>query len=590
MKKLLIILLLAAVFFPGCKKPTEGLTLNISPDVIKYIAVIDLKDLATDDPVSGSLNVSFSGQDGDYIYNTKGTKKFEVKNGKLVIGLGPQREPSGSDTVKFTMNISGDDYLPLSVEGIFTEGQLVHHMREQLLNINHPPEGITIKKETYTLSNGRITGTGILQAKPAGDSVYYDDGLSTVVLPEGTSFYYYKRIQNGTAEGTRMVPVWKDVTHPESHNGVVNNVTDRIFDGYEEEKYTYPVYTYVKETFTGNEVTVYAIYYNDTNSVGYRTVPDADKIFYPANPVHLYDGTTAQNQAELLFRSAAAKRLYDVQFVAKVGSNSINVSPDQASEWFTSLVIPPSTINPRTGQPVVAGDSIEVGVDLENGITKRAVIYEVNGQLRVENQYGMVGYYYVAPYQADYDVDVDGTYSDDDFPDRENLRTFISIPNVGGFSIYSGGSVSYSGTIYASTPIPTDASFTTYYWGSLKSGQLSGLSGSISPFQPPFSRQLEGLSEWNFNLNCGSRKTYTPTYFASSVQYTGPQNGSFDANVQDGHWKTRGLRLNAEYHFSGKGFSNTVGGSVSSERTYTIYPVNDITDEGTGLCHELGLD
>lgn len=585
MKKIFLLACCFQITFWSCKRPTDNLKININPDLIKYVAMVEVKDMTTRKGITVNPKINFSGRDGEFVYSVDGTKKFKVQDGKFQIGIHPDIEPrSPLDTVKFTIELDGgNSYIPVSVEVNITKDQFTQQVNAKMLNINNPPPGITVKKQTLLLNNGELITSNVLKAKTTEDSTYFDDGMTTVVLPKGTSFYYYYWKQ---VEGVGKVPVWEEKTSIETVNGEPREVTSRVLGYYEEQKVNY--YNYEKRKYTGDKIEFYTLY--RSSDVNYAVSPDYSG--YPGmNPsIKLLTGETVPKD-ELLYKSAVRQKLYYLDFIGTITENGvsrrINISPDSASKWFVSYVLDENVINPVTNMPIAEGDSVEVSLDLTNGITRRAEVKKANGQLRLETQNIEAGYYYKAPYIYKFGFDFDLAFNANDIPDPENMEAYLSMDNVFGMYVKPYGyKINYSGKISSATPITPAGSIQVRYWGlEVKKTPLSSFSYTGGVFTSlPY---LGELTTWDFTLDCGERK-YKPTY-TGSIEYS-PYKGGYSyfmARVENGIWKTRGLDLNRNYHFQGYGYSPK-GRLLNINRDFTVKPMNIVIEEleGRSICDE----
>lgn len=550
------------------KKPTDNINLKVNTDIFQYIAVVKISDAANASQIPANIVVSISGDDADYIYAVTGKKLFTTNNGVLQLAVDPKKVPAAGNPVSFNVEISAAGYLPVTANIKIQPGQTRPAYNVRMINLNTPPAGMVIKPQVVNLSGGALSSPGIFQAaKITGDSTYYDNGISTVVLPQGTTFYYYKT-QTNLVQGTKQIPITSDSS---VQYGDITHVYTRI-TGYYNEEYSYLSTSLVKTAYTGATVTVIPIYQPGSN-VDYILYPMSDPYGTNANGtpglVQLLNGTSV-TENNLLFKTAVQQKLVGVYFIGTITdattgkTKQICISPDSSYHWFTSMVIDPTFINPITSQPIKAGDSIEAGIVTDNTGTHTihaAVKKGNNGQLRIETQSPDAGYYYDAPYKNTVSVSADVSVDTNTIPDIENLNgyTYLQYTGAGSgsgymFNFYQyfipqpGPSkiLSWTYALNSAFQVQQTQNITAaYYWNK----QLTNKSGQgQSAFGMPFLYTLDPIVEFNLTFNCSS-KSYYPTYSGSDIiNGNNGYIGYFYFNMINGRWRTRGVQQGVTYN------------------------------------------
>lgn len=185
MKKTLRFVLLAAVvsiLCLRCKNPLNDIEVNVNADVIKYSAVIDLKEITGAVPTG--LQVSVTGEDKDAVYDLGGFKTISVNNGIVAVGLDPRTTPSASNPIKFNLVISGGGYLPMNIPVTMVGNQLQQIRSVKVMKVTAPAPGCSTISPAFGLTNGATAsavtfGSALSSANPE---------TVTVGVPAGTSF------------------------------------------------------------------------------------------------------------------------------------------------------------------------------------------------------------------------------------------------------------------------------------------------------------------------------------------------------------------------------------------------------------------
>jgi hypothetical protein len=544
MKNNIILAAFAALLIAvaGCKKPTEGLNFNISPEVIKHTIYVKVKDANGNNVNSINATLSIGGESGDYVYEVGGEKDFTMHEGAITLGLDPAKIPMDGSPVKFTVQVTAPGYLPQEEEVEVYPEQLNQQVYVSLINMANPPSGLDMKIQAYRLENGAIKSPGaFVKNKTTADSAYYDDGLTTVVLPAGTTFYYYKYQQTGTRKGVKLPLKMKSDTTFVNGKIKIGSISTPYQDTID-----YPVMGYVKTPLTGSDSLVVACIYAPGNDVNLKIYDEGDVQNTPN--ITTIEGESIRLE-ELLYRSCVKKRLAQVRFIGYVKEGSqrfaIDVMPEAKSKWFTSYVLDQAAINPVTNAVIQEGDSIEIGVDpyYTKKTLRVPILKSDNGQLRVQAQSVEVGYYFKANYTYTFNYEFDAKNpAKSVIPDAENLQGYAYI-NLGveGYSLWfngGGGKIKMNKKVASKNPITeNDASVSIYYCGKF-TNTTKVAQGPVSVFPAGSFSNLPAPVSFICKLYCENKKTYiNPTAFVSVES----DSRLFYCNFIAGKWKTRGV-------------------------------------------------
>lgn len=555
MKQKIINTLAVAVLFSvglfSCKKPLEGVNMNFSPDVIKHTIHVKVKDANSTITLPPNAQLTIGGRDAEFVYEIGGKKNFTMHDGTITLGLDPSMVPSESDPVQFTLQLRAPGYLPQEMDVQVYPEQFNQQVTVSMLNPSSPPPGVDIKVQYYKLKNGAIENPAIFMGKTTEDTTYYDDGLTTVVLPKGTTFYHYKWEQTGTYRGVKEPLTMLPDTAYINGEMVIGSVSSPYQDTID-----YPKMGWVKHKVTSDDSLIVVCWYASGNDVDVR--------FTPLNAVSsspMISTLTAGDirMDNLLYESAVKKRLWKVQFMAYVNEGGkkvgIEVKPEANTKWFTSYVLDESLINPLTNLPIKEGDSIEIGIDpYISKSTLRTVIKKANNQLRAEAQTVEVGYYYPAIHTYEYSYDFIGQApSSDVIPDPENLGAWITI-DLGvaseSFCIWgSGGRYKTSAKVASKHPIKenTASIYLSYCSRHVKDVKINH-QGVVNVFNDGSFTGLPPVVTIKARFYCENKKAYVhPSAFFEAWDNT----RLFYCNFREGKWRTRGVQVGDYINASG---------------------------------------
>jgi hypothetical protein len=555
--------LLCAVLFYSCKKsPVDGVSIVINPSVMNYTMALSIADAFDGVTRPKNINVSFSGPDAQYIYESGGTKKFIVQNGILGIGLAPTRVPAVGSPVKFNVTISANGYLPVTQQLTISNTQKSQITYIKLINLSKPPAGTQIAQQNVALSGGAVaqaTSFDIFEDKvnvinSAGgktlDETSTNDGQTSVVLPAGTTFHYYVYQQTGTATGTSITPQYENVNIPlDTGNGTA---TYRRLVKNDTIQYSYPVFSLVQKAVASDSVKIV---------VSYQSGQDLPYSIYPYNyytpiSLKLLNGTTT-TEDQLLYKTAVSKKLLSVTFLANVNSTPVEVTPDAQYQWYTSLVLNPATINPVTNLPIAPGDSLDAGIDAYHQVILHSVVSQVTladgtTQLRATSQSPDVGYYYKAPYETAYNYTFDTTnpFSVAD-PDNLSAAGYVTVL-TGSAQIpayvsmpLNTGLVTFNGVARSFNPIQLQAGAAVYYWGQgSATAPTTATSGGISLAGATIQKQP--TVTFNVSDVCTAKNK---TELGYGYAYINGSDGKLGfANMVNGVWATNGMTQGQTYY------------------------------------------
>ena len=599
------VLILIGVTLYSCKKVTDDVQIIISSDVIKYSTLVTIYDARDNKITPANLKMSISGQDADMVYNFLGQKDFTVKEGQMNIGLHPHLIPTSTKPASFNLEISADGYLPVTQQVSIYPNEFFKTLKVSLINLTSPPAGIKIVHKLVTLTNGKVpaqstvkigSGKGVNEFArkkvlatnpvPPKDSVYYDDALTSVILPQNTTFYYYKEKY---ALGTRLEPIYGEPIAISAKKGNVpasivimggtvsasgiDALTYRPLVGFDTIAYEYFAgYEHVAYSGTVDVICITGDFSKDASVFPYQ-------LYKPYN-IKLLNNTTSPED-ELLFSSAVRQPVVDIRFVGKINNNGttqqlclnpLNTTP---VKWRTSYVLDSNFVNPNTRSKIKEGDLIEAGINYRtNESIRMHIVRADNGQLRAECTTANAGYYYNAPHKLNFEYKFETEVSTSYIPDLENLSAeyYISFntptKSIGGFwdRIYPNSNhPTYNYRVSSKDPLTSSANcYSRYFREQLVKPIING--STINPFTG--FQNLKNLVTFDVTLNCNVTNqkplTVKPTYARWS---TSPTDGFFYFVAVNGKWATRGLTpgsaLSYEYALS-KGIISFTTNSIKA--------------------------
>lgn len=573
MKKLNFVLLLAVALLldSSCKpdEATKGLDnfqLTLNTDIFDYRIKLDIVD-AAGQPIPNT-SIRIEGQSSDAIFNELGTKDYFVSNnGSSTLTIHPYFEPNQDQPVSFSAIISAPSYIPGSVEIVVEEGDFEPTFRVELLPENGSTKYGDIETYALSLNNGSISSPGIYNKSEKSvlrvvhknadlDTIYYDDELNSIIIPEGMTFTYQEKV---VTTGVRITPVYAPVPSEFLDSVQVNgswqyltstNLNEIV--GYDTTEYD--ITTYVTKNYTGSTLKVRTFYFdpgqfNPTRiirgSESTRTVRTISKEDVPVN--------------RAVLEPAAVKLLSWVLYEGKdEKGDPISLQPvlTRSKQIIYSVQINPNFVHPTTNLPVAAGDSLEGGfyrVGPQSWkTTKMAVVQAPNGQLRVQSTSFNVGIYRWLRFSFDYDYTVT-IPSIASVPDINNVyyQGSIDLGNgfEGGYFSFYGRRMEFQrrffGKLVSTSPISTNAGVrvSINYWNRL----------IATKFFPgaSFSQQLVQESDFNilpaetrFTVSVVCTKNDSTIINPTVDAYTSVNGYNQAIRMRNGRWATRGVELN----------------------------------------------
>ena len=183
--KLYSIIFAAALAFSSlqCTNPIKDIEVVVNADVIRYSAVLELRDLSGN-PIPTGLNVTVSGADKDAVYDLGGLKELSIVDGTVSVGIDPHMEPTADNPVRFNITVSGPNYLPVTVPFTISADNFAQIRSANLVNTTTPPPGVAVATATATVSGGKITAPLTLSTLPEPG----EPEVTSLTIPANTQF------------------------------------------------------------------------------------------------------------------------------------------------------------------------------------------------------------------------------------------------------------------------------------------------------------------------------------------------------------------------------------------------------------------
>ncbi len=583
-KNIIIAAVLSAVLFIpfSCKKgPKEILddfSLNIGTDIFEYQVQGVISDQASTQ-VPANAKVIIEGDDAEHIYDaTTGKRTIAINsNGRFNLGIHPNHEPTAANPLRFSILVLANGYISQSQDVEVYEGQKRSEVKAGMISYSNPPSFLEIKSENMNLANGAIAQDHVFKGKTKADSVFYDDGLTTVVMTKGTRFWYWSNEVVG--RGLRPTGRFNEIIDTVTINGETHTVTrkEAILDSAD-------IMGYVKRTYTGSDLEIIA-FYSKGRDLNYR-VHERESHSETLIEILANDNVPVKN---LLFESIVEKRLYRLEFRGTDGEGYplalVPYSEPGEPRWFTSFVVDPSTQNPVTGTTIKEGDAVEVGYDLTTRKTLREIVKKAsNGQFRIETQQVNAGFYSRAlhTYSIDFDWDVSKPES---VPDPENLYAYI---NVRLGDAYFGrsfrGAYNYIYPMHYTVSTRDAAVVTpyldTYYCSQVLESRENISSGTVQVYDnATLLQKFPNLVSLDVSLICPKGQVVLkPSYYGS---FTSNFNDIY-MDIRDGLWATRGAKLGEVYRLYGELDGSSVDTSITINQGHNI--IDYYLKANNGLC------
>lgn len=166
----------------SCKKPTENIKLVVDTDIIKYTAMINVRDGHSGSPVT-TATIAFSGEAAPNIYELSGKKDVKLVAGMVTIGLNPNVVPTDAKPLSVVVEINAPGYNKQTKQVTFTASQ-----KQQVVEINITKVGSTTPPDI-----------------PAPQPIYNEVSMNfTGVCPDRTDFQvrpsvyiYFRKLGSG---------------------------------------------------------------------------------------------------------------------------------------------------------------------------------------------------------------------------------------------------------------------------------------------------------------------------------------------------------------------------------------------------------
>jgi len=631
------LILLMGVALSGCKKSlTNGIVFAVGTSNFKYTALVRVRDASNTNIAPGNLTVSVAGPNANLVYDlTTGKRKLTINpDGTIQLLISPNQSVVAN--LNFNLSVTSPGYLPAAksititpadstqvitiglrtasatatggnIPGVaqfgLVNGALAHQSIVKINSDNSIHAISGLDEPINNADNRRLSATGD-GSTPAKDVTYYDDGLTSIVLPQGTTFHYWELKPTGV-----IITDTEEVAHvtavaSATISGIATGTVTEYKTYYTQEIFTYPQTSWVEESLSAaasnSDSVAVVVNYSSGSDVttkvefGYQGV---------APTIHTTISNKNVLQDELLFKTVVSERLNGNPVFYKIhhantktwydystGKQYVNqpvapyivydqlVYPDETANWFTSFAVNSQIINPNTNEPIKAGDLVEIGIDSANNTVTQAVEQVANGQLRVQMLSYDAGFFYQAPYVSAFDYTINPVTN---VADPENTIGYISI--LGGyfqFGFYGGynsGAYIIQGKIASATQINTKTTAVGYYWGQNVFTGNYGLNATINPFNfsPPYPTVKFSIYATQNdpdvkNIEVDAQQNPNKNYTAVTL-YTGftSNYGSGIVNINNGYWATNNLPVGAT--ISG---SSYVDGFLINLNSYQITNAN----------------
>ena len=630
-KLILSVTCLLSLLF-SCKKSfKDGVVFTIGTNNFKYTALVKVRDAAKSNIAPGNLSVAITGPDAASVYDlSTGKSKLKINpDGTIQLLIAPTRLPGNA--VNFNLSVSSPGYLPVMQPVTITSAD-----SSQVIAINMhtvasgKPAGSTAGVAQFALKNNAMPAKGVIKlganntmkvtqggsesaavqsARAASrrslastgagtsdtDTTYYDDGLTSVVLPKGTAFHYYTIEPTGVMlSDTFQMPHVTAKTIAVT-GAAIGTITE-YQTYYTQEIVTFPQTVYVSHTANTDSIAVVLDYGPAGSDI-------TTKVEYGATQAQPSIGTLSNGNVlkdELLFKSVVSERLYGNPrfysihhetkkswYDSETGTYHDNetvppfivydqlISPDQDAHWFTSFLINPLFINPATGKTLEVGDLVEIGIDpVTNQTIRQSVELADGNQLRTQMLSYDAGFFYQAPVVEAFNYTLDPTTT---VADPENAFSNLNVLGLYSFG-FTGGDFSpfnLQGKIASFYQQDSKTEAIGYYWGKQVFDQSYSLSGTISPFgfSPPYATV-------KFNILATTDDATATTVVVDDKPKSGKNygavtlytyfitpNGGGVVNIRNGQWATNFLQVGS--NISGTGYFDSFELKLNSYNVQT---------------------
>jgi hypothetical protein len=144
-------LLMLLVF--SCKPPTDDLKVVVDTNLLKYTSLIHVTDAAMPDSIPQNVSLTISGQNADNIYEISGKKVFNLVDGIITLGVGPEVTPTDDSPIKCDITVNAPGYTSVTYSISYSPSN-----PQQVINIALSPTNAGV----VTVAQPDTTTTGTL--------------------------------------------------------------------------------------------------------------------------------------------------------------------------------------------------------------------------------------------------------------------------------------------------------------------------------------------------------------------------------------------------------------------------------------------
>lgn len=192
MKKLyysLLLIVITLIIGYACQDPLESIVIPVSPKLSTYEVSIQVNDVANPTSLSEPdlLTVELLGSDADKILNNGGERVFTAQHG--IINLAVDKNYSDfTEPLRFTVKVSGENYLTTTIPVIVDGTDELIHLYANLVNIDNPPAGVDVKKETISINDDGSVSQGITISTISEGDAEVTETSTEISIESGTVF------------------------------------------------------------------------------------------------------------------------------------------------------------------------------------------------------------------------------------------------------------------------------------------------------------------------------------------------------------------------------------------------------------------
>lgn len=168
----------------SCDKVKEDLDILIkADDLIRYSVMVQVNEATGEIPED--LSISVVGEDADYVYDIAGNKELAISGGLITLGVHPKHEPVEGDPVRFSVKISGPDYVSMIVPVRIDKNQFSQIKELKIVNASTPPPTVAVAKEEAALASDGTPAEPITVSSPTNAVT---NEVTSVTVPASTQF------------------------------------------------------------------------------------------------------------------------------------------------------------------------------------------------------------------------------------------------------------------------------------------------------------------------------------------------------------------------------------------------------------------